>query len=73
MLNGRMAEQLEILNKMEKTVLQMNTHNAIMNQNMNTREHECTCTCIFEGLRPAWVLNWGIRGGMGSVRGDPLW
>ena len=26
-----------------------------------------------EGLRPAWVLNWGIRGGMGSVQGDPLW
>ena len=43
MLNGRMAEQLEILNEMEKTVLQMNTHNAIMNRNIYSHERECMC------------------------------
>ena len=67
--NGRMAEQLEILNEMEKTVLQMNTHNAIMNQNMNTREHECTCTCICWGAETSVGVKLGYQGWDGVCAG----
>ena len=48
-LNGRMAEQLEILKQWRRTVLQMNTHNAIMNQNMYAHERVCICWCICRG------------------------